>query len=122
MSLTADQLSDLRIDLGIPDDPDVFTDAQLQRIWARVEEDKSSSTEEQQLIHLRLYTLRILRANAAKLYDYRQAASMDYQSQVFKHLDTLQKDWNAELTQGGGQVRVVGMTLVPPRRRETPNS
>lgn len=121
MSLTSTQLSDIRQDLALPADPAVFTDTELQRFWTRVQADYTTDSEHDQLARVRLYALRALRADAAKLHDYRIASSMEYMSQVFKHLMVITEDWEKELGRGS-QVRIVGMELVPPRTREKPGT
>lgn len=64
--------------------------------------------------------LRALMADAAKLYDYRLAQTGESQSQVFAQLQKTLLYWEDRVARAGRQVKIVGMTAVPPRRKDQP--
>lgn len=121
--LTAEQLSDLRMDLGLEVEvggDEVFTDPELNRLWARTTDEYTSFTEAQQLVQLRLRVIRILRANTVKLYDYQLAQQIERPSQVYAHLRQLEEDFRQDLGVDTA-VKIVGMTPIPPRDRTMPD-
>jgi hypothetical protein len=69
-----------------------------------------------------LYAWRQLLAASTKYIDYRVAQTEEKRSQVYQHIKDMVGHWQAESdkatnTQG---VRMVGMTEIPPRRKEEP--
>lgn len=77
MALSSDQLSDIQADLGISDDEAVFTDAELNRLYARADSDYDTAV---------VYALDQLLIDAAKFNDYTAGASSESKGQVFDHL------------------------------------
>ena len=108
-TLDADQLKDIRTDVG--DDGTVFTDAELHRFYTRADSDYNKAV---------VLAFRALKANAAKLNDYRLAQSMESKSQVYDHIDGLLKDWVA-LAENKTQISIVGLRNVPTRDKDTPD-
>lgn len=95
MSLSEEQLADLQADIGIADDEQVFTDQELQRLFARAGEVYNKAL---------VFALRQLRTNAAKFTDYTQNASSEKRSQMFEHLSKLLKDAEAATGMSGGKL------------------
>lgn len=83
MALTAQQISDLRADLGDVATPPVFTDADLERAWERVSGAKDETQRHEAALGL---LARQLLTSAAKLHDYAAGQSREDVSQVFEHL------------------------------------
>jgi len=111
MTLDADQLSDLRADVG--DDGTVFSDAELQRLYTREGEDYNRAV---------LLALRQIRSNAVKLHDYQIAHSMERRSQVFDHLTTVINDWQQNVVGAPQQVQFAAMRSTPPRNKAEPDA
>lgn len=101
MALTADQLADLQGDLGISTDQAVFTDAELNRLYARAESSYEMAVAS---------GFRQLMADAAKFNDYTAGQSSEKKSQVYDHLKDMYKTWAAEA--GGGVAPLVEGTII----------
>ena len=108
--LSADQLTDIRADIG--DDGTVFSDAELNRLYTRASSDYNTSV---------VLALRQLLVNASKLNDYRVAQSSENKSQVFAQIQKLLDYWES-VAQRKQQIKIVGMAAVPPRLKDTPNA
>lgn len=89
----------------------LFSDAVLDAFYTRAE-----GNVEQTIVTV----LRALMADAAKLYDYRIAQTGESQSQVFAQLQKTLLYWEDRVARAGRQVKIVGMTAVPPRRKDQP--
>lgn len=111
MALTADQLSDFQRDLGIDDSEAVFTDAELERLFARAEDDYNTA------VYL---AWRQLLASSAAYIDYKVALTEEKRSQVFDHIQKMVAFWGDESRVAGNQVAMLGLNLVPPRWKEEP--
>jgi hypothetical protein len=93
MALTLTQRSDLQADLGIGSDQTVFTDAQLDRLYARAGD----------VYELTMcYALDQLLVDAAKLNDYKAGQSSESKSQVFKQLQEMRALWGKRAGVGYG--------------------
>lgn len=101
MALTADQLSDFQKDLGIGSDATVFTDAELNRLYARAESDYALAVA---------LAFRQLMADSAKLNDYKAGQSSESKSQVFDHVKAMCEWWMKEA--GGGLVPLMSGTII----------
>lgn len=106
MALTAQQLSDLRADLG--DSATAFSDDELNRNYDRV----SGATSEQQRHNATLaLCFRQLLASAAKMHDYTAGAVGEKLSQVYDHVRQMyalyEPDLNAALGQNSALLRSV---------------
>lgn len=112
MSLTSDQLSDMQADLGIGSDESVFTDAELNRLYTRADSDYSTAV---------VLAIRQLTMNAAKLNDYTAGQTSESKSQIFKNLKEMLAYWE-EQAQANTQVKIVGMSFVPPTDRDKPSA
>lgn len=113
MALTSDQLADLQADLGIDDSEAVFTDAELERLFTRAGEDYPTAV---------YYAWRQLLAASTKYIDYRVAQTEEKRSQVYGHIKDMVAYWGAESDKSTNVqgVKIVGMTEIPPRRKEEP--
>ena len=101
MALTSDQLADMQGDLGIGSDEAVFTDAELNRLFARAESGYELAVA---------MGFRQLMADAAKFNDYTAGQSKESKSQVFEHLEKMFKFWMAEA--GGGMAPLMAGTII----------
>lgn len=80
MTLTADQLSDLRADLAASDT--TFTDEELDRLWERVSSAPNAYVRYRATLGL---AWEQIAAGAAKFHDYEAGAVKEKLSQVFDH-------------------------------------
>lgn len=113
MALTADQLSDFQLDLGIGTDETVFTDEELERLFTRAGDDYPTAV---------YYAWRQLLAGAAKYIDYRVAQTEEKRSQAWQHIKDMVAYWKGESekslnTQG---LAIAGLNGIPPRHKEFP--
>jgi hypothetical protein len=95
MALTADQLADMQADLGIAADEAVFTDDQLNRLYARADSDYETAV---------CYALDQLMMNAARFNDYTAGASTEKKSQVFAQLKAMREMWGKRAGIGYGTI------------------
>lgn len=109
--LTAAQLLDIQGDLGISADETVFTDAELNRLYARAAEDYALAV---------YFGYRQLLADAAKLHNYRLAQEHIERSQVFDHVKAMAEFWQEEARTAGNQVKIAGLRQIPPRWKDAP--
>lgn len=120
MTITAQQITDLRADIG-DEGETAFSDAEISRIWDRVS--GASSTNEQHEAALALMA-RQLMSNAAKLADYSAGETSEKRSQIFKHLKMLYDMYKDSLERATGtQVRQFARRSVrvkPRQDREYP--
>ena len=100
MALTATQLTDFQADIGISSDGGVFTDAELNRLYARAGSDYNLAV---------LYAIRQILVDAARFDDYSRNETSESKSQVFEHLKELYSLWASEM--GGGAVPLVTGTI-----------
>ena len=113
MALTTDQLTDFQGDLGIDDSEAVFTDAELERLFERADEVYASAV---------YMAWRQLLAASTKYIDYRVAQTEEKRSQVYQHIKDMVTHWQSESDKATNVqgVRMVGLTEIPPRRKEEP--
>lgn len=114
MALTSEQRADLQADLGLSSDQTVFTDAELDRLYTRAEENYAAAVY--------LGWQQIL-ANTTKFFNYTAGQTSIQRSQVFDHVRAMVQHWGDQVDkQGGNQLRVVGANPIPPRHKETPDT
>lgn len=101
MALTSEQLADMQADLGIGADEKVFTDAELNRLFARSSSDFNLAVA---------IGFRQLMADTAKFNDYTAGQSSEKKSQVFDHVKAMYELWLREA--GGGLAPLVAGTIV----------
>jgi len=91
---TAQQIGDLRADVGDEGASPAFTDDEITRLWARV---SGASREVVQFEATLALMYRQLLANAAKFADYTAGDTEEKRSQVFKHLQAMYKMYQDHL-------------------------
>lgn len=96
MALSADQLADFQADLGISSDESVFTDAELNRLYTRAEDDYDTAVA---------LGIRQLMMDAAKLNNYTVGSSSEQKAQVFDHLKAMWEMWSKAAGIGGGALQ-----------------
>jgi len=82
--LTADQLSDIRVDLA--DASSAFSDAELQRLWTRVE---SVTNTARRLEATKGLAIRAVLHDAAKFNDWTAGETSQKKEQIFKRYKDL---------------------------------
>lgn len=113
MALTSEQLTDFQADLGISDDEAVFTDAELERLFARAGEVYESAV---------YMAWRQIFAQATKYIDYKVAQTEEKRSQVWDHIKAMMAHWKAEADAASGVqgAAFVGLNVIPTRSKEEP--
>jgi hypothetical protein len=84
--LTAEEIQDVRDDIGDTGATPAFTDAEIQRAYVRVEGAPDAATRDSATRGL---LLRQLLASAAKMNDYTAGATSEKRSQVFAQLEKM---------------------------------
>jgi hypothetical protein len=113
MALTATQRTDFQGDIGIGSDEAVFTNAELDRLYARSDSDYNGA------VYL---AWRQLMADAAKFNDYTAGQTQEKKSQVYDHIKDMVEFWKDEARVATNQVRLIGLLEVPPRDKDTPDA
>ena len=112
MALTADQLADMQGDLGITADQAVFTDAELNRLFARTDSDYNGA------VYL---AYRQLLADATKLFNYTVGQTKIEREKVFDHVKAMVDFWKAESRTNANQLMILGLNEIPPRWKDEPD-
>ena len=124
MAATTQQRDDLRLDIG--DSGSVFSDDELDRIWDRAVAAAGTSNNHALEAEARVYAIRQLMANAAKLVSYKANQSTENQSDIFKHLKDLLKYWQEEADEAVSSANAAAawgtMRKAPARSKDIPNS
>ena len=110
--LTATELADLRADIGDEGSTPAFSDAELQRLYDRVDNDYDSTV---------VLAIRQLMVNAAKFADYTAGESSVKKHQIFDNLKKTYELLTGEIA-SGDQVLIAGSRAVPYKSREEPDS
>ena len=100
MALSADQLTDFQADIGIGSDAAVFTDAELNRLYARASDDYDLAVA---------MAFEQLMSTAAKLNNYVAGSTAEEKSQVFAQLEKMADRWLKKA--GYGAPSVVAGTI-----------
>jgi hypothetical protein len=100
-------------DLGISADESVFTNAELDRLYARTDSDYNSA------VYL---AWRQLMADAAKFNDYTAGETQEKKSQIYDHIKDMVDFWKDEARVAANQVRSIGLLEVPPRDKDSPDA
>ena len=111
MALTATQLTDMQADLAITTNQDVFTDAELNRLYERASDDYNGA------VYL---AWRQLLADANKFFDYTAGQTKVQRSQTRAHIRDMVKLWAEESRTNSNQVMIVGLAEIPPRWKDQP--
>ena len=122
MALDAEQIQDIRDDIGDTGATEAFTDAEIERAYTRT---ASVSIEATRLAATRGILIRQLIASASKLNDYTAGATSEKRSQVFAQLMTMYRLYasaveTVESATGRGSARVA-ISNVPRAGRTYPS-
>ncbi len=116
MALTADEISDIRADIGDTAATPAFGDPEIQRAYDRCVNAADQNTRDSATRGL---LVRQLMANAAKLNDYSAGATSEKRSQIFAQLKELFEMYREALESAlnteprtAAQVRVVNVPRV----------
>lgn len=125
MPATAQQVSDLRNDIGDNGATPVFDQTAIDRLLARAEAYSSDTTVIE--AQMRVLAIRQMLGDAAKLWNYKQNQSTDNMSDVFNHLKDLLALWSgirddAVTANSGGGAVWASMKKKPSRTYEVPDS
>jgi len=113
MALTTTQRADMQADLALSADESVFTNTELDRLYARADSDYNGA------VYL---AWRQLMADAAKFNDYTAGQTQEKKSQLFEHVKEMVAFWKGEARTAGNQVRIVGLNEIPPRWKDEPDA
>lgn len=108
--LTADQLSDLQADLGVIDDGTVWTNIELNRLWARAGENYNATI---------LLALRQLYIASLKENDYTAGQTSEKRSQLRQGLLEAIGYYEGVITQAS-QIQLIGLRSTPVTLRSLP--
>ncbi len=115
--LNADQLTDLRADIGDTGAAQAFTDDELQRLYTRAGENYNKAV---------LLAFRQLLGNSWKFTTYKQNQSSENKSDVFKHLKQMAAYWGAivlaDESADKPQLKIVGRRAIPPQKKSKPHA
>jgi hypothetical protein len=107
MALTAQQILDIRGDLGVGasgSSTQIFTDAELNSLFDRAGEDYNLAV---------YYGWRQTLANSARWIDYQVAQTKVSRSQAFDHIKAMVTFWGGESRNTANQVLIMGANPVP---------
>lgn len=111
-TLTTDQRTDMQGDLGITTDQTVFTNDELDRLYTRADSD----------YNLAVYMgYRQLLADSAKFFKYTAGHTEMNKQQVFEHVKAMVDFWKEEARTAGNQLKILGLTEIPPRIKDDPD-
>lgn len=110
MALTADQRTDMQGDLGIGSDEAVFTNAELDRLYARADSDYNLAV---------FFGYRQLLAQANKFHDYTEGMTQVKRQQMRASIASSMEFWRGE---GRQQVKMIGLAGVPPPEKDEPSA
>ena len=120
VTITAEQLSDLRVDMGGVS-TSVFDDTEIERYWARMA-GATSDTQRHRAVLALMYEY--LLANATKLHDYTAGATGEKLSQIYAQLEKQFKKYEPDLlaVEGiGRQFARRRLRAIPRQGREFPS-
>lgn len=109
MALTAQQLDDLRSDLGVTSA--IFSDDEVNRAWDRVEGASNDTQRHEATLAL---MARQLWTSSAKLHDYTAGQSSEKLSQVVDHLKAVYAEFKPALDAALNQRQQVVIGAVRP--------
>lgn len=114
MALSAQQILDMRADLGIGASgaaDEIFSDAELNVLYDRAGSDYNLAV---------YYGWRQILANSVKYIDYKVAQTSISRSQVFQHIKDMVAFWAAESKSADDQLLSAGLNQVPPKLKPKP--
>ena len=115
MALTAQQILDIRGDLGIGasgSSTQICTDTELNALFDRAGEDYNLTV---------YYGWRQTLANSARWIDYQVAQTKVSRSQAFDHIKAMVGFWGEESRTNSNQVSILGMRPVPTVHKDSPD-
>ena len=112
MALTVAQRTDLQGDLGIDADEAVFTNDELDRLYARADSDYNLAV---------YYGYRQLLAQANKFHNYTEGMTRVERVQMRDNIASSMEFWEAEARQKV-QARMIGLNSIPPRDKDKPDA
>ncbi len=111
MALTVIQRIDIQGDLGIDTEETVFTDDELDRLYARADSDYNLAV---------YYGYRQLLASANKFHDYTAGMTKVQRKQMRDNIRDSMDFWKEEARTASNQVKMIGLTGIPPKWKEEP--
>lgn len=108
MSLSAEQLTDLRADLGDQTEPYAFTDLELERLYERAGTYNGA----------KLLAIEQLIINSAKFYNYKAGYTQQDEADIFDHLVKVR---DILMTQGNGMLSA-GIAIIPTKHKDEPRA
>jgi molecular chaperone GrpE (heat shock protein) len=116
MTITQQQIEDLRADIGDPggDDP-TFTDVEIGRIWDRLSGASDATQRHDAALAL---MARQLLTQAARLHKYTAGNTSEDLQQVFDHLEKLYKLFSPALAKVQGTAKQMGILGLRDARRD----
>lgn len=111
MALSEDQKRDMQADLGIDHTEAVFIDFELDRLYERAGSDYNTA------VYL---GWRQIMADTAKFFSYSTWQTRVDKDKVFDHVEKMVKFWQTESKTNANQLRIVGMTTIPPVLKDVP--
>lgn len=111
LTLTADQLTDMQFDLGINSSEDVFTDAELNRLFNRANGVYFKAI---------VIALRALMVDASKWVNYTEGQTQEERSDRFKQVQDALTYYEEKVLLGQDQFAMVHIRSVPTPRRDRP--
>lgn len=110
-TLTADQTTDMLADLAAGALDDVFSQAELQRLYDRAGDDYNLAV---------YYGWRQIAASSAKWVDYQVAQTKVSRSQAFANIAKMLEFWGNESKAADDQLLSAGINGVPPKLKPQP--
>ncbi len=111
MALTTTQRTDMQGDLGITADESVFTNDELDRLYARASSDYSLAV---------YYGFRQLLASANKYHKYTAGFASEDLQQVRANIRDSLQHWKNEARSSANQIQMAGLLEIPPRDKDEP--
>ncbi len=111
MALSSDQTTDMLADLASGALNDVFTQIELDRLYARAGEDYNLAV---------YYGWRQIAGDAARWVDYQVAQTKVSRSQAFAQITTMLELWASDSRTTANQVAILGMRPVPTIWKDEP--
>lgn len=115
MSITTQQIADLRSDIGDNGSPPAFSDTEITRIWDRLVGAQSDTQHHEAALGL---MARQLLSNGTRLHDYAAGESEEKLDQVFKHFQQLYEMYRPALEAALGQKKQIVTSKVRPVPRQ----
>jgi len=120
MAITAQQLADIRADIG-DEDGTIWTDAEISRVWERVSGAANTLQRHEAALGL---LVRQLLGNSAMLHNYRAGATSESLQQVYQNLERLYAVYKPSVESALGSNRQAARRWVkgaPRQDREYPH-